>query len=338
VEAKEKALIRLTACFAIALTTIKEQKHTIKCILESRAVIDAPDFVLFAQHGWADNSKAIATLARAVATPKTLIITPDLGWVETWIRIDPLIQNVKQMVIDTLARYPKTPIRIIGHSMGGLIWLEVLSRHPQWWSRVHSLVLIASPIGGADLARILDPLGLGIGMARDLGMNRREMAELIATAIPTLVIAGDIDNGSDGTITVGTTRFSYAKFVCLPGLSHAVLKNHPDVVETIQSYWANLPIPIDSKPDLGVILVQRLRSVPGMTDAHRRDFYRSKLYLRFQDGTTIRTWKNPVQVEHVFVSDSEGQCLYAGFVGWLHAEDLRKTLEDIKKHIITGTW
>lgn len=294
-------------------------------------MIDAPDFILFAQHGWADNSQAIASLARAVATPNTHIITPDLGWIKTWIWIEPLIQQVEKLAINAIANHPNTPIKIIGHSMGGLIWLEILSRHPEWWLQVHSLVLVASPVGGADLARILDPLGMGIGMAKDLGLNRREIAELIAEVIPTLVIAGDIDNGSDGTITVQTTKFTYANFVCLPGLSHAVLKNHPDVVKTIKSFWANPPKPVDSEPDLSVELVKRLRSIPGMTDAHRRDFYRSKLYLRFDDGSEIRTWNNFLQIAHVFVSDSEGQCLYAGFVGWIHTQDLRKTLVDIKK-------
>jgi pimeloyl-ACP methyl ester carboxylesterase len=318
------------------LTAEEPESDESMSILEMRALTEAPDFILFAQHGWADNSQAIAALAQAVATPKTLIVAPDLGWVNTWIRIEPLIRRVERIAIEIVARYPKTAIKIVGHSMGGLIWIEVLGRHPEWWSQVDSLVLVASPVGGADLARIFDPLGLGIAMARDLGINRREMAELIAEVIPTLVIAGDIDNGSDGTITVGTTKFSHAKFVCLPGLSHAVLKNHPDVVETIQSFWANPPIPIDSKPDLSIMLVRRLRSVPGMTDAHRRDFYHSTLYLKFKDGTAIRTWKNPLQVEHVFVADSEGQCLYAGFVGWLHAEDLRKTLEDIKKQYPHG--
>lgn len=304
---------------------------------EVNGSMDTPDFLLFAQHGWADGSRAMAALARAAATPNTRIVTPDLGWTNTWIRIEPLVEHVERIATDAIATHPNTPIKIIGHSMGGLIWIEVLSRHPEWWSQVHSFILIASPVGGADLARIFDPLGIGIGMARDLGLNRREMAELIAQVIPTLIIAGDIDNGSDGTITVGTTKFAYAQFVCLPGLSHAVLRNHPDVVETIQTFWANPPKPVDSEPELSVILVQRLQAVPGMTDAHRRDFYRSKLYLKLSDGTAIRTWKNPLQVEHVFVADSEGQCLYAGFVGWIHTDDLRKTLEDIKKEFITGT-
>jgi hypothetical protein len=309
------------------------QKHS---VLKLMAVMNAPDFLLFAQHGWADGSKAIATLARAAATPETLIVTPDLGWVKTWIRIEPLIEHVERIAIDAIARHPETPIQIIGHSMGGLIWIEVLSRHPEWWQQVHSFVLIGSPVGGAHLARIFDPLGIGIGMARDLGLNRREMAELIAEVIPTLIIAGDIDNGSDGTITVGTTKFAYAQFACLPGLSHVALKKHPDVVETIQRFWANPPIPVRSEPELSVKLVQHLQSVPGMTDAHWRDFYHSKPCLRFNDGTTIRTWKNPIQVEHVFVADSDGQCLYAGFVGWIHTENLRKALEDIKTEFITS--
>lgn len=297
---------------------------------EQNTAVKTPDYILFAQHGWADNSRAISSLARAAATPNTQIIAPDLGWIKTWISIEPLIKQVEQRVIEAIASYPHTPIKIIGHSMGGLIWLEILSRHPEWWSKIHTLVLIASPVGGADLARILDPVGLGIGIALDLGLNRREIAELIAQVIPTLVIAGDIDNGSDGTITVQSTKFDYAKFVCLPGLSHAVLKNHPDVVKTMQSFWANPPTPVDSQPELSVILVRRLRSVPGMTDAHRRDFYRSKVYLRLGDGIEIRTWKNPLKVEHVFIADSEGQCLYAGFVGWLHTADLQQTLVGIK--------
>ncbi|NEQ86615.1 MAG: alpha/beta hydrolase, partial [Moorea sp. SIO2I5] len=159
---------------------------------------DKPDFLLYAQHGWADTSKAIANLAQSIATSRTAIIAPDLGWFKTWLWIEPLIKQLEHIVLDTIVTYPQTPIRIIGHSMGGLIWLELLSRHQDWWSQVESLVLIGSPIGGADLARIIDPLGIGIGIAKDLGINRRQLAESIGAVIPTLVIAGDSDHGSDG--------------------------------------------------------------------------------------------------------------------------------------------
>lgn len=287
----------------------------------------SPDFVLYAQHGWADSSQAIAGLAQSVATPNTIIITPSLGYIKTWLRIEPLIEHVEQVAIDTLATYPDTPMRIIGHSMGGLIWLEVLNRHPEWWPQVHSLVLVASPVGGSDLGRIFDPLQLGLGIARDLGKNRRAIAETIAAVIPTLAIAGNSDRGSDGTIPVESTKFRHAKFVCVYGLAHAVMKNHPAVAAAIRDFWGESL----EESEVGADLIQRLRSVAGMTDAHHRDFDSAKIEMTFEDGTTLRTWKNLFGVDHVFVGSPRGECLYGGFVGWIHSDSLRQVLDEIQQ-------
>lgn len=298
-------------------------------------VTEKPDFILYAQHGWANNNNEIAKLLKRLDVPQACIINPNLGWIKTWLRIEPLIEQVERKAIETIATYPNTPMRIIGHSMGGLIWLEVLTRNPQWHSKVHSLVLIGSPVGGADLARIIDPLGVGIGIARDLGENRRQMAELIAQDIPTLVIAGDIDHGSDGTVTLEAAKFDGAKLVILPHLRHDVLKNHQQVAAVISDFWAN---PVITKPpsqDFATRLIQRLRLIPGMTDAHQRDFHRAKIYLTFDNGLTIGIWKNPLQVEHIFVANREEQCLYGGFVGWIHSRDLHQVLEEIKSDYFT---
>ncbi|MBD2094896.1 alpha/beta hydrolase [Trichocoleus sp. FACHB-591] len=288
---------------------------------------ETPDFILYAQHGWADSSREITALAQSIASSNTKVVTPNLGFVKTWLRIEPLIEHVEQVAIDMLATYPETPIRIIGHSMGGLIWLEVLNRHPEWWSQVDSLVLVASPVGGSDLGRIVDPLQFGLGIARDLGKNRRTIAETIAAVIPTLTIAGDYDGGSDGTIPVESSKFRHAKFVCIYGLPHATLKNHPAVAAAIRDFWGEST----EESELSGHLIQRLRLVAGMTDAHRRDFERSQTLFTFEDGTTMRTWKNPFGVDHVFVASPRGQCLYGGFVGWLHADDLRQALEEIQR-------
>ncbi|AFY76519.1 MAG: lysophospholipase [Hydrococcus sp. C42_A2020_068] len=294
----------------------------------------SPDYILFAQHGWADTNRAIAQFAKkALATPKTLVIAPNLGYLKTWLWIEPLIEYVARVAIETVASYPDAAIRIVGHSMGGLIWLEVLDRYPQLRSQVESLVLVASPVGGADIARAIDPLGIGIGIARDLGINRRAIAQRIAAKIPTLVIAGDIDNGSDGTIAVETTKFDPVKFVCLKGISHAALKNHPDLVDIIHDFWANPLVTVAPKPDFSKHLIQRLQSLPGMTDTHPRDFWRSKIHITFNNGITIRTWNNPLQIQHIFVADREENCLYSGFVGWLHDEALRMMLAEIQKEI-----
>jgi pimeloyl-ACP methyl ester carboxylesterase len=296
-----------------------------------------PDFILFAQHGWADTHHAIAALAQTLTTPQSLLITPNLGWLKTWWRIEPLIQQVEGIATETISQYPNTPIRIIGHSMGGLIWLEILKHHPEWWSQIESFVLVASPIGGADLARLIDPLGVGIGIASALGINRRQIAQSIAKMVPTLVIAGDSDGGSDGTITVESTKFSRAKFVSIPNLAHAQLKNHATVAGIIREFWAN-PIITDPYPlDFTAQLIERLQSIPGMTDAHPRDFPRSQLYITFANGFTIRIWTSPLHVDHIFVTNPEGKCLYSGFVGWMHRAALHQALAEIREAEVPPT-
>lgn len=292
---------------------------------------ESPDFILYAQHGWADTHHPIAKLAEALKTPNCRIITPNLGWLRTFYRIEPLIKTVETVVGETLATYPTTPMRIIGHSMGGLIWLEVLHRHPEWQAQIHSLVLVASPVGGADLARIFDPFQWGVGIARDLGINRRQIAESLAAMIPTLMIAGDSDQGSDSTISVECTRFNGAQFVCLPGLSHAVLRNHPQLIPIIRDFWDNPVISPRPEADLTDAVIQRLQALPAMTAAHRRDFLRAQPYLIFKNGMKIRVWKNLVQVHHVFIENPQGICVFCGFVGWQHTRDLYKTLQEISE-------
>lgn len=298
-------------------------------------LIENPDFVLYAQHGWADNNRELAALASHLATSNTRVIAPSLGYIQTWIKIEPLIRVIEDIATATTARYPDAPIRIIGHSMGGLIWLEVLDRHPEWWPLVHSLVLIASPVGGADLGRILDPFSIGVGIARDLGKNRRLIAERIAACIPTLVIAGDVDGGGDGIITVGSTKFRYPQFIHLLGLSHPVLRNHRLVIAAIHEFWSAARALEKGNHNALDEIIHHLRSFPGMIDAHQRDFHRAKVLMTLKDGSTIRTWKNPLGVDHVFVTSPTGQYLYGGFVGWIHEQGLYQVLEEIKQEYST---
>lgn len=290
-----------------------------------------PNFLFFAQHGWSDNSNQIARLATALVTDKTLIIAPSLGLLNTYWRIQSLIKQVEDLATEQIARYPEVPLKIMGHSMGGLIWLELLDRHPEWWSKVHSVVVIGSPIGGADLARIIDPLNIGIGIAGDLGKNRRAIAQKIAQNIPTLCIASDLGNGSDGMVTLETTKFACSEFVCLEKIPHAHLRYHPDLVPIIQQFWANPQI-AKRKSDLVTEVIQHLQDVPGMTDADYRYLERSRLAFRLPQNLTIRTAKNFAGVNYVFVTNSSRKCLYAGYVGWLHAFELSKALQKLQQN------
>jgi pimeloyl-ACP methyl ester carboxylesterase len=293
----------------------------------------AHDFILFAQHGWVDSSHDMERLARSLTSPNTLIYAPDLGWVDTCLTIAPLINRVEKIAAEAIATYPDLPCRIIGHSMGGLIWLEVLNRHPEWWSRVHSLVLLGSPIGGSDLGRLVDPFGWLPLIARDLGTNRRHIAEAIASQIPTVSIVGDIGNHTDGTVPVGCSDFAQANFVCLDKVSHAALKNHPQVKFAVRDFWGN-PIISSSQTSTAAQLIAKLRSLD-LTETNNQNFKYAQVIQTYPDGTKLWTWTNRWQLTHVFVSkstfnDQNDQYIYSAYTGWKGRNKLAISLKALK--------
>lgn len=289
----------------------------------------SPDFILLAQHGWSDNGNDIRKLAQAVATKKTLVIAPSLGLLKTYWRIEPLVRQLEKITLETINQYPALPLRLMGHSMGGLICVELLHRHPELWHRVHSLVVIGSPIGGSNIARMIDPLGIGIGIARDLGKNRRKLAIKIAQNIPTLAIAGDLGLGTDGLVTLENTKFAHSKFICVREGAHAALKQNPRLIPIIKEFWLHPQICDPPEDNLATRIIQHLQQVPGITDADYRNFTRSQIYFTFPEGIQIRTWKSPTGIDYVFVADRTGKCLYGGYVGWLHTKELRQALVSI---------
>jgi pimeloyl-ACP methyl ester carboxylesterase len=270
-------------------------------------------FILFAQHGWADTFHDIAQLAKSLANPNTIIYTPDLGWINTWLEIAPLISKVENVATEAIAKYPDLPWRIVAHSMGALIWLEVLERHPEWLPKIHSFALVASPVGGSDLGRLFDPFRWFPLMARDLGTNRRTIAEAIASKIPVLTVVGDIGNNTDGTVPVGCSELAQATFVRLDGIRHAPLKNHPRVAAAVRQFWekpAIAPIQTDSAS----LLIAKIRSLD-LTETDSQNFEKAKLIHTGSDDTKLWTWTNALQVMHVFVSVGD-RCVYSAYASW----------------------
>lgn len=291
-----------------------------------------PEFLLFAQHGWADTGNSIGKLASLAASTQTMITVPSLGLIKTFVRIEPLIEQLEQIATKVIDNYPDTPIKIIGHSMGGLMWLEVLNRNPQWWEKVHSLILLGSPVGGSNIARIIDPLSIGIGTAAALGKNRRDMAEKIARQIPTLSVASDTGMGTDGLVTVENTKFDYANWLLISGIPHSAMRYHPDMIPIIQNFWTNPRLGFLPAEDLANRFIKRLRSVPGMTDADYRDFERSQIIASFADGITLHTLSY-LLVNYVYLGKGK-QCLYAGYVGLIHIRDLRRAIAEMRQHAL----
>ncbi len=287
-----------------------------------------PDYILYAQHGWADVDRGIGSLAQQVASPGARVVVPNLGFVNTWIRIEPLIARVEAIATRIQAEHSDMPMRIVGHSMGGLIWLEVLERHPEWWPLVESLVLVGSPVGGADLSRMVDPMGWGIGIARDLGKNRRALAEKIAAQVPTLIIAADYFQGSDGVVPVECTKFDRASYVEVGSIRHDRMKRHPAVADVIQAFWQHenhlcIPMPVATYSQR---VMEQLRAIPGMTDARYRGFEKSDLWSLLPHGLALKTRQNKAGIHHVYLANYMGDCLFSGYVGWPNTQDLYDAL------------
>jgi pimeloyl-ACP methyl ester carboxylesterase len=294
--------------------------------LQPRNSQEEQTFILFAQHGWADTFHDIAQLAKSLADANTIVYTPDLGWLNTWLEIAPLISKVENIAVDAIAKYPELPLRIVAHSMGALIWLEVLDRHPEWLPKIHSFALVASPVGGSDLGRLFDPFRWFPLMARDLGKNRRAIAEAIASKIPVLTVVGDIGNNTDGTVPVGCSQFAQATFVRLDGIRHAPLKNHPRVAVAVRQFWQN-PIIAPIQTDPASQLIVKLRSLD-LTDTDNRNFKKAKLIQTGADGTKLWVWTNALQVMHVFVSVGD-RCVYSAYTGWQDKGKLAMMLKKI---------
>lgn len=287
-----------------------------------------PEYLLFAQHGWADTGNNIGRLVTAAVDHQTKVIVPSLGLMKTFIRLEPLIRRLEQIATEAIDSHPHTPIKIVGHSMGGLMWLEVLERNPQWWTQIHSFILLGSPVGGSHLARMIDPLNLGIGTAGDLGKNRRRLAEKIAQHIPTLSVASDLGMGTDGLVTVENTKFDYANWLLISNIAHNAMRYHAEMVPIMQDFWANPQLGLAPEATLTNQLIQRLRNVPGMTDTDYRDFARSRIIAHLPGELTLHTW-NSLGVAHVYLCQQQ-QCLYAGYVGLFHVQALRQAIRAIQ--------
>jgi pimeloyl-ACP methyl ester carboxylesterase len=295
-------------------------------------VNENPEYLLFAQHGWADTGNNLGRLVKAAVDSQTKLIVPSLGLIKTFIRIEPLVKRLEQIATEAIARHPHTPIKIVGHSMGGLMWLEVLERNPQWWNQVHSLILLGSPVGGSNIARLLDPLAIGLGTAADLGKNRRAIAQKIAQHIPTLSVASDLGMGTDGLVTVENTKFDYANWLPISNIAHSAMRHHAEIVPIMQNFWANPQLGQPPEATLTNQLIQRLRTVRGMTDTDYRDFARSRIVARFSE-VTLHTWNNPFGINHVYLGQQQ-QCLYAGYVGLIHTQGLRQVIKAIQNRAV----
>jgi hypothetical protein len=191
--------------------------------------------------------------------------------------------------------------------------------------RTDRLVLIASPVGGSELATLLDPLGLTIG--RDLRVDRRARAEAIASIVPTLIIVGNLLGPHDGVVSHEAARVPNTRFILAPSANHATLRNSPWVTRLVRAFFAQ---PSPPETDLAG-LVARIAAVPGIRPAHPHLRRLAQIHLMLADGTTIRLLGAIPGLELVFVATGEGACIYAGAVPSSSRAALHRALDEIRQ-------
>ncbi len=105
------------------------------------------------------------------------------------------------------------------------------------------------------------------------------------------------------------------------------------VVDFVKEYTEKPEVANDIS-NLTTQVVDRLSNTPGMTQAQGTDFKRDTPKFKLKDGTIIKTFKNPLGVDYIFLADSRGRMIFGGYVGWIHSENLKQTVAEIKRTFV----
>lgn len=127
-----------------------------------------------------------------------------------------LDDNADRLACVLASRHRGRPSHLVGHSLGGVLILHMLARHPGL--PVGRIVLLGSPVRGSSLARCLDrKVALRWIVGRSMADWQRQPRPQPPTAHPIALIAGNFALGSacfcrevpkphDGVVAVCETR------------------------------------------------------------------------------------------------------------------------------------
>jgi hypothetical protein len=102
----------------------------------------------------------------------------------------------------------------------------------------------------------------------------------------------------------------------------------------ITQEWNEQPQVANYISEISTQVIEKLSNTPGITQADGRDFKRATPKFKLKDGTIIKTYKNPVGVNHVFLADRSGKMIFGGYVGWMHSGNLETTIAEIKRTFV----
>jgi hypothetical protein len=70
--------------------------------------------------------------------------------------------------------------------------------------------------------------------------------------------------------------------------------------------------------------------VKGISQADSKDLAKAIPLFELKDKTLVRIYQNPVKVTHIFLITPKNELLFSGYVGWLHGEELKTAIQEIR--------
>jgi triacylglycerol lipase len=158
--------------------------------------------------------------------------------------IDEIVENDIKRIISNIKITPKDEVRFITHSLGGIVLLKYLEKHPI--RNLKSIVLLAPPIKGSSVAEIFSRFPFSsfiIGKP----LNELGTKSIVTTKIPTCevgVIQGTknmipffgIKEISDGLVTLQSTIHKDIKHYKSLPLTHTFMMNSDELIKYIDYF------------------------------------------------------------------------------------------------------
>ena len=148
--------------------------------------------------------------------------------------------------VEALARFSRDGGVFVGHSLGGLLVLEMLNRHPEIEAR--TVVLLGAPVRGCLAGRRFGERKIGCWMMggcralwdeRPARWTRRAPLGVIAGTLPFglgRIFGGALPGQNDGVVCVDETTVEGMTDRALVGHGHSMLVCAPSVARLVERF------------------------------------------------------------------------------------------------------
>jgi hypothetical protein len=110
--------------------------------------------------------------------------------------------------------------------------------------------------------------------------------------------------------------------------------NTVDKVIDLSKDFSGKPEIATDTSDLSAQVIEKLFNTPGMIQSRGTKFKKATPNFKLNDGTILKTYRNSVGINYIFLADSRGRMIFGGYVGWIHSENLKLTVAEIKRNFV----